>query len=323
MAFNGSGVFSRLFNWVTDKTNLVPVTASRMDSEMDGMATGLSSCLVKDGQQTATARIPFALGVSSMAGSVSSASYAQTNDANTGLYFPNTDEIGLTAGGTAVLTSTATTLTLPIAVSFSSTASFGSTLNVVGNFSVATNKFNVTAASGNTTIAGTLGVTGASTLAALAATTGTFSGAISATTIDGTNITGTGAISGATVAGSMVAAQAGMETGTSTTTVVTPGRQHFHVSAAKAWVIFATDGTISGGYNFSSVTKNSTGNWTAGFTNAFSSGNYAAAVTAFSGNNRNTVIVAQGTTSIQVASFDTAGSAADASFVSIIIFGDL
>lgn len=34
------------------------------------------------------------------------------------------------------------------------------TANVVGNFSIATNKFNVTAASGNTTVAGTLGVTG-------------------------------------------------------------------------------------------------------------------------------------------------------------------
>lgn len=38
------------------------------------------------------------------------------------------------------------------------------TANVVGDFSVATNKFNVTAASGNTAVAGTLGVTGATTL---------------------------------------------------------------------------------------------------------------------------------------------------------------
>jgi hypothetical protein len=59
MAFNGSGVFVRLFNWATDKTNSVAVTASRMDSEMDGMATGLSTCITKDGQQTTTARIPF------------------------------------------------------------------------------------------------------------------------------------------------------------------------------------------------------------------------------------------------------------------------
>src|SRR5215475_10893846 len=49
--FNGSGVYNRFFNWVTDHTNLVPVTDSRMDQEMDGVATGLSTCLTKDGQQ--------------------------------------------------------------------------------------------------------------------------------------------------------------------------------------------------------------------------------------------------------------------------------
>lgn len=59
MAFNGSGVFNRLFTWATDKTNLVPVTASRMDSEMDGFATGLSTCILKDGTQTITAAIPW------------------------------------------------------------------------------------------------------------------------------------------------------------------------------------------------------------------------------------------------------------------------
>lgn len=111
MAFNGSGVFNRLFTWATDKTNNVPVTASRMDSEMDGMATGLSNCIVKDGQQTTTARIPFALGVSSAAGSTSSVSYAAANDGNTGVYFPAADQVALAAGGVQALLATATALT--------------------------------------------------------------------------------------------------------------------------------------------------------------------------------------------------------------------
>jgi hypothetical protein len=58
MAFNGTGTFNRIYNWVTDKTNSVPITASRMDAEMDGMATGLSTCITKDGQTTITANIP-------------------------------------------------------------------------------------------------------------------------------------------------------------------------------------------------------------------------------------------------------------------------
>ena len=60
MAFNGSGTFTRIYNWVVDKANGINITASRMDTEFDGMATGLSTCITKDGQTTITANIPFA-----------------------------------------------------------------------------------------------------------------------------------------------------------------------------------------------------------------------------------------------------------------------
>lgn len=41
MAFSGD-VFTRLYNWVTDKNNGVKIQAARMDAEFDGIATGLS-----------------------------------------------------------------------------------------------------------------------------------------------------------------------------------------------------------------------------------------------------------------------------------------
>jgi len=47
---NGSGTFVRSFNWVVDKTNAVNITASRMDTEMDGVAAGLTLCTTRDGQ---------------------------------------------------------------------------------------------------------------------------------------------------------------------------------------------------------------------------------------------------------------------------------
>jgi hypothetical protein len=59
MADNGTGTFVRLYNWVVDKTNSVPITATKMDAEMDGMATALSNRIAKDGQTTVTADIPF------------------------------------------------------------------------------------------------------------------------------------------------------------------------------------------------------------------------------------------------------------------------
>jgi hypothetical protein len=50
--------------------------------------------------------------------------------------------------------------------------SVGTTLSVTGNVAINTNKFNITASSGNTTIAGTLGVTGATTLSSTLAVAG-------------------------------------------------------------------------------------------------------------------------------------------------------
>ncbi len=59
MAYNGSGLFVRLYNWVNDRNAAIKIRADRMDAEMDGFATGLSSCITKDGQTTVTAPIPF------------------------------------------------------------------------------------------------------------------------------------------------------------------------------------------------------------------------------------------------------------------------
>jgi hypothetical protein len=55
MSFDGSGVFNRpvsayVFDTVISETD--------MNTEMDGIATGLSNCITKDGQQTVTATIP-------------------------------------------------------------------------------------------------------------------------------------------------------------------------------------------------------------------------------------------------------------------------
>jgi hypothetical protein len=122
MAFNGSGTHVRVHDWTTDLAGAVPVTASRMDAEHDDISTALSTAICRDGQSTTTARIPFAAGTSAAAGTTASVAYSQTNDNNTGLYFPATDQWGLVAGGVATITSTATKVTLPVAVDFTGAA---------------------------------------------------------------------------------------------------------------------------------------------------------------------------------------------------------
>lgn len=100
MAFNGSGTFVRVHNWVTDKNNSIPITASRADAEDDGIATGLSTCIAKDGQTTVTANIPFNTKKITGLGDPTSAQDAATkNYADSIRTFTSTDA-GATAGPT-------------------------------------------------------------------------------------------------------------------------------------------------------------------------------------------------------------------------------
>ena len=89
-------------------------------------------------------------------------------------------------------------------------------------------------------------------------------------------ISATGDISAASVSGTAVATQANQETATSTTTVVTPGRQQFHPSAAKGWVKCQMNGTSAGSYNVTSVTDTGIGYVTVTWDIDFSSTNYCA-----------------------------------------------
>jgi hypothetical protein len=60
MAFNGSGTFVRVRNWVNDAAAGIKIRADFHDSEDDNFATGLSQCITKDGQTTVTANLPMA-----------------------------------------------------------------------------------------------------------------------------------------------------------------------------------------------------------------------------------------------------------------------
>lgn len=59
MSYNGSGVYSRLYSWVTDRNNTIKIRADRMDAEMDGFADGLTNAICRDGQSTVAANIPW------------------------------------------------------------------------------------------------------------------------------------------------------------------------------------------------------------------------------------------------------------------------
>lgn len=60
MPFNGSGTFTPVYNWQTDKANGIKIRADRMDGQDEDIADGLTNCITRDGQSPATADIPFA-----------------------------------------------------------------------------------------------------------------------------------------------------------------------------------------------------------------------------------------------------------------------
>jgi hypothetical protein len=60
MAFNGAGVFVRIYNWTNDANASININSGRMDTEDTGFAFGLSNCICKDGQTTITANLPMA-----------------------------------------------------------------------------------------------------------------------------------------------------------------------------------------------------------------------------------------------------------------------
>ena len=59
-----SGTFSRVHDFTSDRDAGIKIQASRTDAEFDGIATALSTAILKDGTQTTTAVIPFAFGIS-------------------------------------------------------------------------------------------------------------------------------------------------------------------------------------------------------------------------------------------------------------------
>jgi hypothetical protein len=59
MPFNGSGIFVQPYDWVEEAGLGNPIDATKFTAQDDGVATGLSNTICRDGQSTISADIPF------------------------------------------------------------------------------------------------------------------------------------------------------------------------------------------------------------------------------------------------------------------------
>ena len=143
---------------------------------------------------------------------------------------------------------------------------------------------------------------------------------------DGT--TQTSAASSATAA-----TQTEQEAGSSITVTTTPGRQQYHPSAAKAWVMFNGIGTpaVTAGYNVASITDNGVGDYTINFTTAMSSVNFVVVGTASHTNGGTTTAIVTvfsqsvGSVRIKVSEISIGATTQvpfDPASVYVVVFGD-
>jgi hypothetical protein len=271
MARNGSGVYSKLNTFVAGNT----ITAAGHNDQWDDLVAEMTNSVAADGQTTLTGALK------GYAGSVGSPGYSFASDSNCGFYRIAADNIGASCAGAKVLDISATGLGVTGTLTSSSTITATSAAIVAGTTVTAGTQF--LAAVGSASAPGyaftgdlnvgmyrisdnILGLTVGSTL--------TVQVEIGAVTVTGT-LTTDSALSAASVTGSMVAAQADQETGTSTTTVVTPGRQHFHPSASKCWLKCDHAGNVNASYNITSITDTGPGVVTVTIATDFSSAHYA------------------------------------------------
>lgn len=86
------GVFTPLWSWVVDSISNPNILASRFDTYEDDQATGINTCLAKDGQNQPTANLPMAGFTHTGVGNATARSqYAAVGQVQDGVYTTSTD----------------------------------------------------------------------------------------------------------------------------------------------------------------------------------------------------------------------------------------
>lgn len=115
MPFDGSGVFTRSYNWVTDKNNAIKITASRMDGEFDNFAAALNQLLLRSGVVAMTGDLRLGGNkITGLASGVAATPALSPNvDATTGMWFPSAGQVAFSTGGTERLRCLSTGVYMP------------------------------------------------------------------------------------------------------------------------------------------------------------------------------------------------------------------
>ena len=106
MPFNGTGVFTRLYNWTLDQANAVAAQGARFDGDANDIATGLSNCVTRDGQGYFQADINAnSYGLKNLkVGAAATCSLSPVTATGVGIYFPSSTSVAIATNGVNALT---------------------------------------------------------------------------------------------------------------------------------------------------------------------------------------------------------------------------
>ncbi len=109
MGFDGSGNFSRSYNWVSDRDNGINILATRMDGEFDNFSGGMNLAFLRNGLVPMSGAL--AMGTNSItglgSGTAGSPAIRFTDDASTGVFLNGTGDLRFSVAGTSRLSLTA------------------------------------------------------------------------------------------------------------------------------------------------------------------------------------------------------------------------
>lgn len=318
MAFNGSGTYVLAAgNPVTTGTTISSTWANNTLSDI--ATSGLSYCLTKDGQTVPTANLP-------MGGYKLTGMGNATASGNALNYGQNSWSLGSGTISGALTLSGAVTSTGGATVSTAAWNFVDTYLQIVGSADdTKIARFEVDGITTGTTRTYTL-QDSSDTLVGRATTDTLTNKTLTSPTVTTPTVNGA-------VSGTSIAAQSDLETATSTSLLVTPGRMQYHPGVAKGWCVF--DGTGSNGaitvaaaqkYNLASATKNGAGDYTLVVTTQFSTAQYACVAMASNSTSPVFCFVSVATTptetTIRINVRDVTGTATNSDRISVVMFGD-
>lgn len=316
MPYNGSGGTTQPAGSIYPAAGNTLIESAKANASIADIYTMLATCLLKDGQQVATARIPFASGISTDTVTEKTSDTGVTIDS----VLLKDGRIDTTQGADIVC---AATINLETAT--------GNVVDVTGNtgpvtaITLAQGRWRVVRFTGTPTLTNgaSLVLPGGANITVAAGDYALFIGyASSVVRCMAYHRASGGIIASAT--------QAQQEAGTSATMPVTPSVQQFHASAVKGWAKCQFDGTAAGSYNVTSLTDNGGGDITITWATDFSGTQYAAVATAVidplgtSGSVRFTQCYSTGYAagSTRVWCGDGSYAGVDASFLNVLALGD-